>query len=191
MPWDNPVIFNKPRSTIRPEVEPGGYRFTVRDLFIATTLVAVMFALWKASPLYGPPKTEQVIWNSSTGGSVSYGKNDKEYTYLCISKSPDSYTGTDIRMDPFVRSQVLNFGDKMISLSSHPTIIVVDDDGDVHSGPCPLNRKDFQQLIDALESAPLAPQSSNIDSIGVTQEFLRTHREREWPDFVRTILIDP
>lgn len=186
------MIFNKPRSTNRPDVEPGGYRFTVRDLFLATTLVAVMFALWKASPLYGPPETEQVMWSNSTGGNVSYGKNHKEYTYLCISKSPrDNYYGT-LTFDCFVaRRQVLHVGEKEISLSSHPTIIVVDDDGDVHSGPCPLNREEFQQLIDSLESAPLAPQSSNIDSIRVTQEFLRTHRKREWPEFVRTILIDP
>ncbi len=80
--------------------------------------------------------------------------------------------------------------DENIQLGRHPTIILVDDTGTVHSGPCPVNRQEFQQLIDALEKAPVDAKTGEKNSIALTKEFIRSYGDREWPAAVRTILLD-
>ena len=184
-----------------PNIKRGEYRFSLRYLLFITAVFAALFGAWKAFSRYETPPTVMTRWTDSSGGYIQYGVSDKDFACLFVSMLPEhkthasSYWYTTFGI---TREFFYVFGVKAISerndieiqLGRHPTIILMDDTGTVHSGPCPVNRQEFQQLIDALNNAPVDPKAGGRNSIALTKEFVRSFGDREWPAAVRTILLD-
>lgn len=187
----NSGTYVKRSSTIDPFFGPEKDRLTVRGLLLIVVIVAAAFAFGSHLHRTAIPETVTSCWRSADGGFVEVGIGDEVFTHLLVSLLP---------MEEVVltRRSNLAFGERTrttltvngedIRLSRYPLIVVVDRNGKVHSGPCPLNRKEIQQLINELP-APSRLHRQRAEPLQETQQFLRNYNERDWPAEIRKLLI--
>ena len=134
-------------------------------------------------------------WLSADGGYVQFATNNEVLTYLLISKLPhDQVSVTEASLTGIgtTRSflKVVHASDsRNISISTQPTIILVDVDGEVHAGACPVDRAEFEHLIESLYAAPVDPKSGYRETVQLTKDFVNSYSDRNWPHEVREVLL--
>lgn len=162
-------------------------RLTVRGLLVIMAIVASTFAF--ASHLFRTaiPETDTTRWWSSDG-FIEVGVGDEVFTYLLVSLLPKGEVVLTRRsylaFGEHTRT-TLTLGSEDIRLTRRPVIVVVDQNGEVHSGPCPLDRKEIQRLINGFPASRMAVRGC----VSETLQFLRHYDDRDWPPEIQKLLI--
>lgn len=175
---------------IRPELEPLENRLTLRRLLLIVAVVAAVFAACANLVQSSTPETITSSWTDRSGGFVEVGLAETAYSHLLISQR----SFEDIKLTrrhylafPKYSRTILRVNGKKVKLARQPTIIFVDEQGEVHTGVCPV---EFDEILRLTGSLPNSPSGRSSKVFSVTSKWLRQRDDLQWPPALREAFLE-